>query len=187
MIAISPDDNSLVDQWVSEATGRTEGGKALSIYKYYGPQRERDPQKLASRADIVVTTYQILGSDVRGNSKVRGLTVPLLHFVRFLLTVIWLAPPTHLHGYVVFDSKAIGAWQNPCAAIDWHRIVLDESHGKAATNSVTSLSGQRRWCVTGTPFCTKVEDVQPQLQFLRGCPFAKKTMFDSKVRDLMYR
>jgi SNF2 family DNA or RNA helicase len=137
----------LLDQWVSEATGRTQGGKALSIYKYYGPQRERDPQKLASRADIVVTTYQILGSDVRGN------------------------------------SKAIGAWQNPCAAIDWHRIVLDESHGKAATNSVTSLSGQRRWCVTGTPFCTKVEDVQPQLQFLRGCPFAKKTMFDSKVRS----
>ena len=145
---------SLVEQWVSEAQNRTQGQKSLSIYKYYGPGRQRDPQKLAAMADIVVTTYQILGSDARGN------------------------------------SQKTGAWRNPCAAIKWHRIVLDESHGRAATNSVTKLEAQRRWCVTGTPFCTSVADAQPQLQFLRGSPFAQKSRFTSKVAmgspELMY-
>jgi SNF2 family DNA or RNA helicase len=136
---------SLVDQWVTEAESKTQGTNALSIYKYYGPSRIRDPQKLAVKADIVVTTYQTLGSDERGN------------------------------------SQKTGAWKNPCASIKWHRIVLDESHGRAATNSVTRLAGQLRWCVTGTPFCTTVEDLQPQLQFLRGSPFASKNMFKQNV------
>jgi hypothetical protein len=57
----------------------------------------------------------------------------------------------------------------PCHWINWHRVVLDESHkikGKSGmTRSVNALAGKRRWCVTGTPMNNAFEDLDGQFSF----------------------
>ncbi|KXZ53508.1 hypothetical protein GPECTOR_7g958 [Gonium pectorale] len=52
---------SLVGQWQAEAQNKTTG--ACRIHPYHGPSRIRDPTRLATEFDVVVTTYQTLQSD----------------------------------------------------------------------------------------------------------------------------
>ena len=49
---------SLVGQWVKEAEDKSAG--SLRIHKYHDQNRIRDPQRLATQFDLVVTTYQTL-------------------------------------------------------------------------------------------------------------------------------
>jgi len=59
---------SLVGQWYDEASSKLASDQ-LRVYKYYGPNRTRDPAVLANY-DIVVTTYAILASDLaRSNAE----------------------------------------------------------------------------------------------------------------------
>lgn len=58
----------------------------------------------------------------------------------------------------------------------WHRVVLDECQEiKVATNQIAatcaSLTSVRRWMVSGTPLCTKLEDLHGELNFLGIWPF----------------
>lgn len=59
------------------------------------------------------------------------------------------------------------------ANINWHRIILDESHkvkGQSVMNdAVSELVSKRRWCITGTPIQTKMADFAGQFRFL-GIP-----------------
>jgi hypothetical protein len=48
---------SLVGQWMEEAKSKLNG--SLRMYQYHGQGRKRDPQKLATDYDLVVTTYQV--------------------------------------------------------------------------------------------------------------------------------
>ena len=55
--------------------------------------------------------------------------------------------------------------------IEWNRIILDESHSiknkqNVQSKSVAALRGRNRWCLTGTPFGTKVIDLENQLRFI---------------------
>jgi hypothetical protein len=77
---------SLVSQWYDEAMSklkamdssgskRSGGGKnkkkkeaSMSVYRYYGSGRCRDP-KILSKHDIVVTTFAVLAADWKGNRK----------------------------------------------------------------------------------------------------------------------
>ncbi|KAG2497725.1 hypothetical protein HYH03_004461 [Edaphochlamys debaryana] len=52
---------SLVGQWQAEAAAKTDG--SCRIHPYHGPNRIRDPHRLATEFDVVVTTYQTLQSD----------------------------------------------------------------------------------------------------------------------------
>lgn len=93
------------------------------VYIYHGQNRVRSASFLA-RKQIVVTTYGILSADRRRK---------------------WNAVA---HEY-----------QMPPPALEmvnWHRIIYDESHILANTSTTqyrvaTSLVGDHRWCVTGTP------------------------------------
>ena len=58
----------------------------------------------------------------------------------------------------------------------WHRIVCDECQElKCSTNQIASLcadlESNHRWMVSGTPFCSKVEDLHGELNFLKVWPF----------------
>jgi SNF2 family DNA or RNA helicase len=63
------------------------------------------------------------------------------------------------HNFVVEDA--------PLFEIEWHRVVLDESHqvrgGTMLFHSVNSLRAKYRWCLSGTPFqvytCTIKNDL----------------------------
>ncbi len=49
---------SLVGQWQAEAQAKTAAN--CRIHPYHGQSRIRDPQRLATEFDVVVTTYQTL-------------------------------------------------------------------------------------------------------------------------------
>ena len=55
--------------------------------------------------------------------------------------------------------------------IEWHRIILDESLSikkqySKATKSIFKLRARNKWCLTGTPFGNRIEDIKPQLEFI---------------------
>ena len=86
-------------------------------------------------------------------------------------------------------GASMGSLNNPLAAIDWYRIVLDESHTiKTPTTGQSlacmALTGQRRWCVTGTPIATDVGDLAAQMRFLRMEPWSSAPYFARKARDV---
>lgn len=60
--------------------------------------------------------------------------------------------------------------------VRWDRIILDEAHQIRNYKSITSeavcsLSGKRRWALTGTPVHNKELDMYALLKFLRCSPF----------------
>ena len=61
---------SIVGQWLEEA--RSKLGGSLTLYQYHGQARERDAATIATAYDVVVTTYQTLGSDWRAYTKKAG-------------------------------------------------------------------------------------------------------------------
>uniref|UniRef100_A0A7S2SCS7 Uncharacterized protein n=1 Tax=Rhizochromulina marina TaxID=1034831 RepID=A0A7S2SCS7_9STRA len=68
------------------------------------------------------------------------------------------------------------------AAIDWHRVVLDEAHiirnTKTKTHkAVRTLRATHRWAVTGTPFVNRPEDIQALFAFLQAPPVADSEVF----------
>lgn len=58
---------SIVGQWLEEAKSKLGG--SLTLYQYHGQSRERGAANLATSYDLVVTTYQTLGSDWRAYTK----------------------------------------------------------------------------------------------------------------------
>jgi len=53
---------SIVGQWIEEARSKLAADSELKIHMYHNTNREKDPAKLA-KFDLVVTTYQTLGTD----------------------------------------------------------------------------------------------------------------------------
>ena len=131
---------SLVGQWVSEAKSKMSDDCPLKIHEYHGSNRVRDAAKLAE-FDLVVTTFETLSSDWSGLTGGKG--------------------SRKKKGVVDAPAAAAVAKENeapkntPCHKVNWHRVVLDESHkikGKSGmTRAVNALASKRRWCVTGTP------------------------------------
>lgn len=103
---------------------------SLQVYVYHGGQRVSDPAFLAKH-DVVITTYNLLGSEYSKECKGRDSeTGPSKH------------PSVLQH-------------------IDWFRVVLDEAHIIKEATTVQSkaacaLKAERKWCLTGTPIQNKV-------------------------------
>lgn len=138
---------SLVGQWVEEARSKSAGG--LRILQYHGQGRQRDIQKIASNYDLVVTTYQTLGSDYCKDGK--------------------------------------SEMYAPLGQIHWFRIVFDEGHmvkTVAAQQSKASvlLSSDRRWCCTGTPIGTSIEELLGQFAAINMAPLNTKVFFDTYIK-----
>jgi SNF2 family DNA or RNA helicase len=77
----------------------------------------------------------------------------------------------------------------PVMSINWHRIVLDESHkikGKSGmTNAVRVLPSRRRWCVTGTPLNNAFEDFDGQFSFF-GLSGTYVCTYMSEIIHILY-
>ena len=59
---------------------------------------------------------------------------------------------------------------------------IKEAHSRQA-RACTSLAGERRWCVSGTPVNTDIGDLLSQFGFLGFQPFSLKPFFDAHVRQ----
>jgi SNF2 family DNA or RNA helicase len=60
--------------------------------------------------------------------------------------------------------------------LTWHRIVLDEAHEirnfeTAKALACNALTGDNKWCITGTPIQNKLEDLYSLLKFLQVCNY----------------
>jgi hypothetical protein len=133
---------SLVSQWYDEAIDKTKDG-TLKVYQYYCGKRITDPAILRDN-DIVITTYQVLVSDMNARSGFAKAEIA---------------------------KKGRANYVPPLAKLGFWRIILDESHSikeanTAMAKAVRMLSAHRRWCVSGTPAPLSVENLQSQFKFL---------------------
>lgn len=124
---------------------------ALQVYVYHGGQRVTDPSFLAKH-DVVITTYNLLGTEYSKETKSRDSQTGL--------------------------SRCPSVLQH----VDWFRVVLDEAHIIKEVNTVQSkaasaLTAERRWCLTGTPIQNKLDDLYALIKFLRMHPFDEKVQW----------
>jgi hypothetical protein len=149
---------SLVGQWIAEAKEKTAG--SLKIHMYHGQGRIKEARRLATEFDLIVTTYATLSSDC-------GTTLGSKDGTR---------------------KTVFGTNRSPLHAVEWHRLVLDESHTcknpvVGHTKACVALEAQRRWMCTGTPINTDIQDLYGQFAVLRFAPFNNKNFFDANVRN----
>lgn len=133
---------SLVGQWFDEASSKAN----VNIYKYYGNSRKRVPEELAN-ADIVVTTYNVLISDI---SRENDLNKSGDTDDSFKSSKGSGSNAKKEKGKRVLKPLPEGEHPNPTSMVHWWRIVLDESHAikdptSSSNKAVCSLMSGRRW------------------------------------------
>ena len=141
---------SLVGQWQEEA--KKFCSDKVKICAYHGGNRCKDPMKL-SGYDIVVTTYQTIGSDCtnRYNKKTKKWDLPV--------------------GSDTFARVRVGK-KSPCHGIAWYRVIVDESHfiknSKAKmSRATTSFFSKHSLLVTGTPINSSMNDIVGQTKIFQ--------------------
>jgi E3 ubiquitin-protein ligase SHPRH len=136
---------ALLHQWRSEIEEHVHKSVRIVVFEglnHTGYIRQRT----LLDADIVLTTYDALGSDVAvARAFTQGVRI-LRHPKRYRLT------PT------------------PLLSVKWWRLALDEAQmlglGTVA-EMACNLKSRFRWCVSGTPFSQGVTQIMPMMRFLR--------------------
>lgn len=111
-----------------------------TAYCYHGPRRLRDYASL-SKYEIVVTSFGVACSDE----------------------------------FIMRKKSDSDTYIAPLHKICWHRIVVDEahtisSHVSKQSRALRSLRAHCRWCMSGTPFKNRIENMYGQMHFLRVFP-----------------
>ncbi|KAG3196782.1 hypothetical protein PC128_g7357 [Phytophthora cactorum] len=165
-------------QWEHEISRHVRAG-ALSVMRYPGVRALRtrledggpsaEWQVLASpglelaRYDVVLTTYEALGADLRyvptGEGKDRRSSTR-----------------SQLKRYAFVGS--------PLVALHFWRVCMDEAQVGVentrlqAALTLSRLSAENRWVVTGTPFSSRVSELFGYLRFLRIPPYTSSQTED---------
>ena len=135
---------SILEQWHDEIKTKTPH---LRVCVYHGSNRNRFRDTL-HEFDMVLTTYNILAKEFQNP----GHGDQVAFHAR--------------HGHVVYVP--------PLHNINWSRTVLDESHSlntgthTGMFKSCMALCSHSRWCLTGTPFTSHLDEMIPQMMFLGG-------------------
>eukprot|EP00937_MAST-01D_sp_MAST-1D-sp2_P005038 g5038.t1 len=197
---------SLVGQWIKEIRDKLaqleDGSCPLSIYCYHGPGRKKLASELMKH-DVVVTTYRIVESEHRLLDK---------EAKNYVLKTGWKCAlcnqiqPAHADACQTKSARApfqcrglrkdaiqrmlSSKFCPPMEGVEWHRIVLDESHyikNPAAkwSQATLRLHGASRWCVTGTPIHTTTADLYNQMKFIGIQPFDNVAAWTQTDRQLM--
>uniref|UniRef100_A0A914ZRW6 Transcription termination factor 2 n=1 Tax=Parascaris univalens TaxID=6257 RepID=A0A914ZRW6_PARUN len=161
---------SLIFQWEAEIDRHVKAGR-LTVLIFHGAKqkREDDPRRMA-RYDVVITTYNLLASELGEKP-----------------TILGDSDSDSGDGGVVRPKVAVRRRiaKNPgsiLAKIAWDRIVLDEAHQIKNKTSLASkaccrLAAASRWCLTGTPIHNKLWDLFSLVRFLRVTPFDEEAVW----------
>lgn len=117
--------------------------------KYHGQNRERSQSALCN-ADIVITTYHTLASEVANSTH-------LINDIEWYRLV--------LDEGMCFAVLGQYGVNKLCVA----HIIRRQSTG--LNRAVSSIAARSRWCLTGTPVQNRLEDFGSLLAFLRADPF----------------
>jgi SNF2 family DNA or RNA helicase len=78
------------------------------------------------------------------------------------------------------------ALDGPLFEPHWWRIIVDEAHtikNRSAKSSIgaTSLTSQRRWCLTGTPIQNNVDELYSLFRFIQLKPYDKYQIWSGQI------
>ncbi|XP_067947672.1 E3 ubiquitin-protein ligase SHPRH-like [Watersipora subatra] len=156
---------SIKHQWREEIIKHI-GGSHCQILEYEGVTSKKYVQPMVlARQDIVITTYDVLKAELRSTH----------------------VPHSNSHtGRLFRQPKRFMALPSPLIAVEWWRVCLDEAQMVESVTTSTAemalkLSAVNRWCVTGTPINSGVNDLYGLLLFLGVPPFATKTVWDALI------
>lgn len=159
---------SILSQWESEIERHVTPG-SLKVMKYLGqPQPVGSKVFVATtpydiaRADIVLTTYDVLRQDLYRN-------------------------PDKMQMRSLRYNKRYDIIPTPLTSIRFWRIVVDEaqmveSSTAKATEMALKIDAVNRWCVTGTPISRGLEDLYGLMCFLKVEPYAHKFWWNRLIQ-----
>jgi SWI/SNF-related matrix-associated actin-dependent regulator of chromatin subfamily A3 len=157
---------SVIGNWyfqVNKHVNNKVPDKALKIRSYHGPKR--GPMLDAAKSndvDILVTSYHTIVADLKKILEEEQSQLKSKKRKKSCTTSI-------------FD-------------IVFHRIVLDEAHiirnsETGFFKAVACLHGERKLCLTGTPFVNKPDDLFSLLTFLDVRPLNSKKVWQKHVQE----
>jgi len=179
---------AIAEQWVSEVQKHTEAG-AVRVLRYDGATASRGVSRARlSQYDLVVSTYDALRKDLhkleapkrrhasRGGHGTGLYDSPFDEFFQIAVVGKKRKRPTPHRPQVI----------SPLSMVKWRRICLDEaqqveSTATAAAKMALELEARYRWCVTGTPLQSGLNDIYGLLLFLGVTPWSNKTWWDRAV------
>ncbi|KAJ9613159.1 hypothetical protein H2200_003100 [Cladophialophora chaetospira] len=145
---------SLLNQWMQELDKHVKGNALGRILRFHSGSRLHTNNILGDlmEYDVILTTY----NEIRRS-------YPLCE------------PPKHLAS----EERKNEWWKNyyhekvgPLHRLKFHRIVLDEAHyiknhASKTSIAVRALTGNFKWCITGTPLLNYLEELFPYFSFLK--------------------
>ncbi|KAF4030706.1 RING-type zinc-finger [Phytophthora infestans] len=168
-------------QWEHEVSRHVRAG-ALSVMRYPGvralktrlegggPSAEwqvlASPGLVLARYDVVLTTYEALGADLRYVPTTEGKDRRS-------------STRSQLKRYAFVGS--------PLVTLYFWRVCMDEAQVGVentrlqAALTLSRLSAENRWVVTGTPFSSRVSELFGYLRFLRVPPYTSSQVEDYRL------
>lgn len=164
----------LVDVWFTEINKFFSGVKVLRFHTDFIKPKEFDEYSVSTfdEYDFVVTTYEFLAKHseyefIEEETIVRGEEHTIMNG-RKIETRARTNEDIDAYATTGFDIFSVTG----AASLffkKWERILFDESQSFSSTKagkfkSVMCLVGRYKWCLTGTPFKNKAEDVFAQFR-----------------------
>ena len=161
---------SLLRQWEQEASTKLRPQAGFSCFIYHQTNRAKTFAEL-QQYDMVLVSYNTLASEWK---KHYALALGELRRRKSA------ALPALDAGGESYRSPFFGA------GAKFYRIVLDEAQNiknkrTNASRSVATLEAVYRWCLSGTPIQNRIDELYPQLRFLRVAPYCDERRFQTEI------
>lgn len=161
---------SLLRQWEQEASTKLRPQAGFSCFIYHQTNRAKTFAEL-QQYDMVLVSFNTLASEWK---KHYALALGELRRRKSA------ALPALDAGGESYRSPFFGA------GAKFYRIVLDEAQNiknkrTNASRSVATLEAVYRWCLSGTPIQNRIDELYPQLRFLRVAPYCDERRFQTEI------